>query len=183
MSEKTYYRGKLAGFVYSESKEKKTPTFEFRFDIDEKKVDGEWVEVPSITRSVYCYATETRVEQFAKELQLIGFNVHETDLGDIGDWVEQNQGRTVNLSMKHEEYQGKTKERWELAQEYTPKVSDVAGLKGIAKRFGSLVKSVTPKPGNTTKPVQVKVNDKQAQDLEAAMFGGSTGNNDNTEIY
>ena len=76
MSEKTYYRGKLAGFVCSESKEKKTPTFEFRFDIDEKKVYGEWVEVPSITRSVYCYATETHVEQFAKELQLIGFNVN-----------------------------------------------------------------------------------------------------------
>ncbi len=164
MSEKTYYRGSLDGFAYYEaSNDKKTPTFEFKFIVDEVKQGSEYAGIEAKIRSVYCYLTDARVEAFSKELALIGFDVATQPLETLDDWVEQNKGKRIALSMKTEEYQGKTKERWELASDYTPRKTDVTGLKGVSKKFGSLLKAVAPNASG--KKPAVTVPDNYAQQM------------------
>lgn len=168
MSAKTFYKGKLEGFVYSLSKEKQTPTFEFKFSVGEKKVDGEWVEIPVLTRSVYRYLNEKTAQYFFKDLEAIGFDGD--DIATIDDWVEDNRGKVLTLSSHMEPRSDGNGDRevWQFALQGAsePKASDVQGLKQIGKTFNSLWKATKKPSVGTPKPVTVKMTDAEAKELE-----------------
>lgn len=105
------YFGKLAGCGTAESK-KKIPYFWIEFEVTHRDNAGEWAEVGIEKRTVFLYLSDQSMPYTMPKLEKLGFNgdFAKPELSPPSDW---NGG--IMVECKHETYEGKPREKWELA--------------------------------------------------------------------
>jgi hypothetical protein len=103
------YYGTISGAQVGKSAKKQTPqiviTFRITHQADSSKPEGS-VAIAPATASVYVYLSEGAWLYSEKKLEALGFNFDWTNpaFTEKGSW----------LTLKHELYEGKQQERWEL---------------------------------------------------------------------
>lgn len=112
MIEAGTYLGKLAKWGSAESKTG-TPYVYLDFTVGHRARDGQWAAMSKTeTRTVYLYTSDAAYPYSAEKLTALGFNGLFNSGMDFSDAVK-NDG--VALECAHEEYDGKTREKWNLA--------------------------------------------------------------------
>lgn len=132
--ESNQYRGKPISGRYTESKNKGTPGVEVTFDVMGHK------------KSITMYLSEKAEERTMKLLADLGFN------GDFENMAFKDA--EVELSCKHEEYNGKVYEKWNYWGEQQAAPIDISKAKSLTARFKSVAGPAVPKP--MTPPVMPK---------------------------
>lgn len=128
------YPAKPTGGRYIESKHKQTPGVEITFDVMGHK--------KSVTMYL-CGAAEERT------LRLMA------DLGFNNDWENMVfADKEVELSCKHEPYNGKVYEKWNYWGEQQAAPMDINKAKSLSARFKSVAGPSVPRP--TSPPVMPK---------------------------
>lgn len=113
---------------------------------------GAWVECDKALRSINFYLSEKAWPHSREKLEKLGFN-GDFNTPNIDDkyWTEG-----VVLDCWHEEYEGKTREKWnfqELRFERERKIVDANTLKALSAKFKSGGKpKATPAPGKPAPP-------------------------------
>lgn len=98
-------------------------------------------QVEDQVRTVYLYLSEAALPHTEKKLVSLGFN-------GIYEAPEFTRTERVELRCKHEEYEGKTMERWDLG--FLPKPADKDTLSTLSAKFrarNAVPKPTTPPPG------------------------------------
>lgn len=103
------YLGRMTECGQSESKEKKTPYFWIEFKIEYEAVNGTWQPIEPTSRDVEFYLSENAWDISVANLKSLGWNGN-LDAPEFNPEVSTG----ISLECKHEEYKGKTKERWSL---------------------------------------------------------------------
>jgi hypothetical protein len=103
------YFGKPVSMVSGYSS-KDTPQIVAEFTITHIAHDGQWVEVQQANRRVYLYTSDAAWPNTSKRLEVLGFN------GDFNhpDFSDTVKAEGVSLACKIEEYQGKSREKWDI---------------------------------------------------------------------
>ena len=115
LPEKGTYYAQLENAVVGEGRTKTDGTkgaaqFVLSFQITHISKDNAWVDVTPFMRHVYVYLSEAAWETSQKKLESLGFN----GLFNNPDFsAETKQG--VQLTCSHETYEGKVRDKWELA--------------------------------------------------------------------
>ena len=141
LCEEGTYNGNLVGAefdVTDNGKDRTTLTFE---------IDGS-------QRKVFLYWSGGAAQYTAEKLKHLGWN------GDI-DSPEFSNTDNIELSCKHEEYQGKTRERWDIwvpRERRAPDSQSKANIKSLwrAQGGGAAPKTPTGKPTAPPKPAAPK---------------------------
>lgn len=128
------YPAKPLSGRYIESKQKGTPGVEVTFDVMQHK------------KTVTMYLSDKSEERTMRLLADLGFN------GDFENMAFAD--KEVELSCKHEDYNGKTYEKWNYWGEQQAAPIDISKAKSLTARFKSVAGPAVPKP--TTPPVMPK---------------------------
>lgn len=111
MLEEGIYLGYIDTAVTTESGSKKTPAIAITFTVAHRAADGDWQKLPADAKAtVWLYLSENAWPYTEGKLKQLGFN------GDFADpkFGDHTIADGVQLQCKHEEYEGKTKDKWEL---------------------------------------------------------------------
>lgn len=146
LSENSYF-GKLVSAGLTELGDKKTPAMVLDFEITHQAMSGKWDPITEVRRGVTFFLTEKAREMAFADLRKIGFN------GDMETPLfaaEMSEG--TELTVEHEEYQGKIQERVRIAKlkpsnERKPAPKDLARLLAAQfKQFASSAARPTAPP-------------------------------------
>lgn len=128
------YPAKPLSGRYIESKHKQTPGVEITFDVMEHK------------KTVTMYLSGAAEERTMRLLADLGFN------GDFENMTFAD--KMVELSCKHEPYNGKVYEKWNYWGEQQAAPIDISKAKSLTARFKSVAGPAVPRP--TSPPVMPK---------------------------
>lgn len=124
----------------------KNPQFAVKFDVSKIANNGDWQDLPApIERTVFVSLTDRAMEYSLDRLDKIGFN------GDFSAPAFATDG--VNLLCKHDTYNGKTLEKWEIYTEGSgPQIKPVddSVLRTVQAKFNAMRKN---KRRNASVPV------------------------------
>lgn len=128
---------------FGESKKKGTPYFHASFKpVAYIADDGTEVsEIPDATRDLTLYLTENSVEGAVRDLRKIGFDGKAfSALDPSTPNYFKLEGREIELECKHEVFEGRTQERWQVP--LPPRHSELKAddRKGLDKLFGKHLK-------------------------------------------
>lgn len=157
------YVATLKSVVLSASKTKQTPQVVIQFT-PVGKVNPQDPEnllpCANFDRSIFRAITSETIEYVVQDLRQLGYPHDDFDHLDEDSPNRHDFGSPeIVVSCKHEEYQGKTQERWSLAGEgYKPKALEKTEVKKLNALFGKSFKSAKA----TTAPVQRQAEAKQS---------------------
>lgn len=152
----SYQQGNYSATVlqqqFGESEKKGTPYFALTIRPDEMDVgEPEMVSVDSQERTVFIYLTEGTIDFAVRDLAAIGFrgaSFAELDPSSPNHHSFVNQ--KIPVYCKHENYEGKTKEKWQISSgggSINHKALDKTGVRRLDALFGKTLKAAA-KPGN-----------------------------------
>lgn len=146
------YFGTIKKAVTSQSS-KGNPQMCITFDVTDFGVGEGWESIRPIERTIFLSLTDGAWEYTERKLTNLGFNGN----FDAPVFTEES----ANLEMKVEEYQGKMKEKWDIAGgsfEATPASADVTrNLNAKWKAKAAPVASAKPKGKPNAPPAQKPV--------------------------
>ncbi len=136
MMKATNYYGKVRQGVLGTSKEKQTPYIAITVTMTHEAENGQWVNIPDTDRTIYWHLSDAAWPHTQKRLEAIGFTGSFDAIAFAGEAVDSG----VQWTCTHEEYQGKTRAKWDLAnwggeKEHTPPATDQV------RKFNALWKS------------------------------------------
>lgn len=139
MFEKGNYWGKLkeGGAITGESSTKKTPQVEIAFIVTHSASNGAWVPLDKPEeRTLFLSLSDNAWQYTEKKLDALGFN------GDFGNPVFKPEVYSdgVEFLCDIEVYDGKSKERWELAKWSGSREATPAGA-DVVRRLNAMWKS------------------------------------------
>jgi hypothetical protein len=150
-----YYAQLVKGMASQSSKG--TPQIVLTFQITHFAVNGQWEDIDQPTqRTVYLYCSDAAWETTHAKLTTLGFNGKFNDEMDFSP--EAKSG--IELVCAHETYEGKPKEKWELANwggGFEHKPADADTVRKLAARWKKTVQTApksaaAPKPAGKPKP-------------------------------
>lgn len=155
-SDQINYYATITALTASESKHKQTPQMAVTMQVTHEQQGGEWVALAKpAERTMFWYMSEGAWPYTQKKLAAIGFNGN----FDAPDCTE----RGIEVCMSWETYDGKDRERWELARaggelELAPLPKDKARrFAAMWKQAGGPVPASKPKaPVSAPPPVAPK---------------------------
>lgn len=115
------YRARVTAQALAPSKSKQTPQFVLTFQpigmYDPSKPDGELAHCDAYERSIFRAITKGTIDFVMEDLEALGFqgtSFSELDPnnGNHHSFVDQE----IDVYCKHEEYQGKQQERWNISR-------------------------------------------------------------------
>lgn len=148
LSPGTYFAKPIACSV-EESGERKTPTFCIDLTVTHVADSGDWRGITEEKRTLFMYMSEGAWPYTQKDLERLGFN------GDF-DKPELSQRAHEGFEVRcaHEEYNGKTREKWSLAREgdreKKPLAKDQARV--LAARWKTATQAAKPATGMPPAP-------------------------------
>lgn len=143
-AEGLYYSRKIKKAALTETKTKKSPQVTLVFEVQFVSDDGEWIAVDPFEAYIHWSLAGGAQQYTMEKLERIGFN------GDFGN-PEFDFGDGVSLWCKHDDYNGKTKEKWDLSREGGG-IEPVEDQDAI-RRFNAIYKEkCSPKPKAATPP-------------------------------
>jgi len=122
------------------------------FDVTHVADAGQWAPLPTpIERTLYLSFSDNAWEYTEKKLLALGFN------GDFNapDFADEAKFEGVELNCRHEEYNGKTTERWELAKWGGAKEivkADNDAIRQLSAKWKSRTAAPAPKPAGRPTP-------------------------------
>ena len=150
LTDNAVYRGLLTNAVLAAGKDNK-PEFHITFSIVAEVTDqGEYPVEPPVERRIYLYFTENAEKYSWAKLDALGFN------GDFAapQFSDHAVQAGVNLNCRHDTYNGKTKDKFDLADfggGPAPASPDI--IRNMAARWkarsGGKATATAPKPTNT----------------------------------
>lgn len=111
MMNATNYYGKVRQGALGTSKEKQTPYIAVSITLTHEADNGQWRDIQPVDRTVYWHLSDAAWPHTAKRLDAIGFSGDLNAIAFVGEAVDSG----VQWVCTHEEYRGKTHERWDLA--------------------------------------------------------------------
>jgi len=112
MMNATNYYGKVRqGILGTANNEKKTPYIALTITLTHEAENGQWVDIQPVDRTVYWHLSDAAWPHTVKRLETIGFTGDFNTIAFAGDAVDAG----TEWNCQHEEFQGKTRERWDLA--------------------------------------------------------------------
>lgn len=137
MREQGRYQGNITASVFAAAKNTGSPQFVIECEVF--TLDG----TPSGTAKVYLSCSDKAWDYTEPKLKRLGFN------GDF-EKPEFSNGQGINLTCKHEEYQGKQQEKWDLGGGM-PQPAGADVTKTFAARWKS-TNGAAPKPAGRPTP-------------------------------
>lgn len=160
MNEIGEYNGYLQGGVVGETQggtEQMVISFKVHYM---KNENGEWAELPvPIDANIYLSFSDKAWEWTEKKLVALGFN-NNFDAPDFADDAKTNG---VRLKNRHEDYQGKRTEKWELASFGGPAKADENKIKKLQQRWNAKVGKPAGKPAAPPRAAKPSQQDKDAE--------------------
>lgn len=168
------YFGRLVKWGTGTSKEKGTPYIFLDFDVTHFAENNEWTDISSQSsvsparRTINLYLSDNAWPFTKEKLERLGFNGSFDD--ESMDFGDEPKTKGVELYVKHDEYDGKTREKWDLTGgggfEHTPPAKDVT------RKYAAKWRAETgSKP--TGKPAAPKAPSKPRQPEPAAAGVGA----------
>lgn len=136
------YKGKITKWGIAESTKKKTPqaffTVLIQGEVDDK---GEVYDCPSYERTVYRAITENTVDFLIDDIGRLGFDLTSfSQLNPDAANAIDFRDKEVVVRCKHEEYEGKVRERFDFNFSRTVEQLDKAGVSKLDQLFGNRLK-------------------------------------------
>lgn len=125
MMNATNYFGKVRqGVLGVADSEKRTPYIAVGITLTHEAANGQWINI-TVDRTVYWHLSDKAWPHTIKRLKAIGFTGDFDAIAFVGEAVDKG----VQWVCRHEDYEGKTQERWDLAnwggeKEHTPPATD-----------------------------------------------------------
>jgi hypothetical protein len=144
------YLGNLRSSVATESKTG-TPQIACEFEITHHALNGEWVAIIPQDRTLWLALSDAAWPYTKPKLEVLGFN---------GNFENPTctKGEQVQLACKHEEYGGKMREKWDLAEwggvELAPMNKDKARL--WSAKWKAETTQVAPPKGKPAPPARLE---------------------------
>ena len=164
MNEIGEYNGYLQSGITSLTKdgnEKMVITFKAQY---RKNDTGEWEEIVPFDARLELSFSDKAWEWTEKKLLALGFNNNFDD----PDFSDDSKTNGVRLKNKHEEYEGKMREKWELASFGGPAKADESKIKKLQQRWNAKVGKPAGKPAAPPKPRSTKQDDEAEAKAVAA---------------
>ncbi len=124
MNANNYFGKVRQGVLGTANNEKQTPYIAVTVTLVHEAGNGEWLGITPVDRLAYWHLSEAAWPHTIKRLAAIGFTRDFNAIAFVGEAVETG----VIWVCTHETYQGKTRERWDLAnwgeKEHTPPTTD-----------------------------------------------------------
>jgi len=138
MTDEGMYQGFPTAFTVEAPKDaSKSDQIIVKFTVGNVANGGEWQPCTPFERTIYMSCSPAAWPYSEKKLALLGITRDNQDLG------EDAKVNGVTLRCYHDDYQGKTKEKWDI---YTP-VKELKPLDDAGKsRLRSLFGAAAPKP-------------------------------------
>lgn len=141
--EKGQYRGTIISQALGESNTG-TPQFVFRFTVDARVNAGQEYATQEGERTCYIYLNDKTMEFATRDIRSLGFDKNslrylDPTVAGFHDFV----GTSVQMFCKHEEYQGKTREKWNISnpREFDVKPVEQSKLRNLDNLFGRAMKA------------------------------------------
>jgi uncharacterized protein (TIGR02996 family) len=136
------YKGKITKWGIAESSKKKTPqvffTVSILAELDDK---GEEFDCPSYERTIYRAVTENTVDFLIDDIGRLGFELTSfSQLNPDDPNAIDFTDKEVVVRCKHEEYEGKARERFDFNFARQVEQLDKAGVSKLDQLFGSRLK-------------------------------------------
>lgn len=142
------YFGQLKQWGIDEPKEGKTPSIWLEFNVSHVSAKGAWVETGEQKRTIYLFISDAAWPYTMEKLNRLGFN------GNFGtmDFGDEAKNRGVQLTCRHEEYKGKSREKWDLFYEGGSASYTEASPDTIRRLNAKWKAQSTPAPASKPKP-------------------------------
>ncbi len=141
-----YYVGHIQKWAMSEAKSG-NPQFVLTFALAHyKAAGGKQEECPALERNIYRVITEKTIEYFVNDLKALGYDRDNfDDLDPASANAFDFSGIEMEARLKYETFEGKEREKWDLAvvkggAEVKP--LEQTGVASLNARFGSNLKSL-----------------------------------------
>lgn len=149
------YRGKIVKWELSESKTKKTPQIAFTFSIvGYYTANRELVAMPGFDeRTVFKFFTDKTIDYVLEDLRKLGWDgADPAELSPSHPNAFDFANRECDLTCEYEDYEGKQRERWNMALggdglELAP--LDKKGIAALTAKFGDKFKATSVKTPST----------------------------------
>ena len=166
----TRYACEITQQGFGESKEKGTPSFFIVFEpvgeIDKDDPNHQF-ECPNFERKLDLWLTENTVDSHIKTLRTWGFTGSSFRDLDPETGSCSLVGTTIELLCKHQEYNGKVYDKFEIpfegSMERQESVAKVASK--LDNLFGKKLKTAAPKQAAKAQPVAAAVSDEGSDDI------------------
>ncbi len=147
MNANNYFGKVRQGVLGTAKNEKKTPYIAVTVTLTHEAGNGEWVEIIPVDRTAYWHLSDAAWPHTIKRLATIGFTRDFDAIAFVGDAV--NIG--VEWVCSHEEYGGKTRERWDLAN-YGGETEHIAPAVDQIRKFNARLKTAQAASGAPSGP-------------------------------
>ena len=117
-------------------------------------------------RTIFRAITENTIDFVVRDLKALGYSKDTFDqLDPEHKDAHSFADMEIRVTCKHEEYQGKNKERWDFAfgDGFKPKEMEAGGVKKLNALFGKKLKEVVKAPSKTEKEA---ANKKASDDMK-----------------
>lgn len=151
-----YYGATIESWSLGQSKEKGTPEFAITFILDHYKgPGGSKVECPNLKRTAFRYITDKTIDYFVNDLKALGYDRDDFDgLDPKSSTAFDFEGIEIEVQLNYETYEGKQKEKWNLALnagKITSKPLPEDGVSALNALFGNRLKALK---GNAPAPAR-----------------------------
>lgn len=159
-----YYVGHVQSWQLGENENTGNPQFVLTFTLAHRRRGRELIDCPHWNRSIFRVITDKTVEYFAADLRALGYDRDDFDgLDPDGPCPFDFEGIEIEASMKLEEYEGKTREKWDLAVVGggAPKVKalEAGGTAKLNALFGGALKAAPPRLNRVRAPAPAPASD------------------------
>jgi hypothetical protein len=142
-----FYHATITDWALGQSKEKGTPQFSITFELDAYKGSGgKREDCPTLTRTLFRYITDKTIDYFVSDLKALGYTHDDFDgLEKKSSTAFDFGGIEIEVRLNYETYEGKERERWDLAMggkklEVKPLEDD--GVSKLNALFGDRLKGL-----------------------------------------
>lgn len=150
------YHGVVREITPSVTKQKQSPQMSIKVEVQFRANGSSWEAVDSAERWIHLSMSGRAAEYTMRKLDAIGFNGDFNDPKVSADAMSDNAG--IDLICKHETYNGKPQERFELPfDDFEPTPLDATGIRQMnelwrQRNCGAATVAAKPKPRPSAPP-------------------------------
>lgn len=161
------FKGRVAKWGLTKSKNKGTEQFFVTFTVLAQIQDGDEADCPTSDQTIYRPITDNTIDFIVEDLKHLGFTGTDfTMLEPESPNAHDFAGVEFLAKCSHEEYQGKTNERWSFAWGggEAPKL-EASAVSKLNQRFGAKLKQAMGGKPNVAKASPVKSSSEQLEEI------------------